>query len=272
MAQDVGRVSPATLPLPLPNSKPVPPEVLRSQNPWNLPMTGNWKFALTHGRIKSGVFVPGQAGQFGITASSTEERNPPENAFDGREETRWCASDDSVPQWLQTDLGKDQQVVGINLTWEREGGHYQCRIEGKKEEGKWTVLADASVGEGIGNGPVTIKPALVRFVRVTIVGHAEGSWASIREFQIRLAEAGQEVVWQPLAQKSTPNPDLAPDEFASPNFVDAGWDNLPVPSNWEMYGYSTPTYGSVDNTVGQYRRWVKVPASWNGSKIYWHFD
>ena len=39
-----------------------------------------------------------------------------------------------------------------------------------------------------------------------------------------------------------------------------------------MYGYSTPTYGSVDNTVGQYRRWVKVPKSWAGQKIYWHFD
>src|ERR1035441_6408437 len=62
VAQDVGRVSPAATPLPLPTAKPVPPDVLRAQNPWNMPMTGIWKFALTHGSIKAGGFVPANAG------------------------------------------------------------------------------------------------------------------------------------------------------------------------------------------------------------------
>ncbi len=271
-AQDVGRVSPAALPLPLPAAKAVPPDVLRSHNPWNLPMTGIWKFALTHGSIKAGVFVPGNAGRFGVTASSSEERNPPENAFDGSNDTRWCASDDSVPQWLQTDLGRTRRVRGVSLAWEHSGGGYQCRIEGKQEGDSWVTLADASAAPGSGDGPITHKPADVRWLRVTVIGHAEGSWASIREFQVHLDEGGQEVVWQPQAQKQPPAPKSDLDEFASLNFNDAGWDNLPVPSNWEMYGYSAPTYGSVDNTVGQYRRWVKVPASWAGRRIYWHFD
>ncbi len=265
LAQDVGRVSPAALPLPFPSAKPVPPDVLRAHNPWNLPMTGIWKFALTHGSIKAGEFVPGSAGKFGVTASSNQGENPPENAFDGTNDTRWCASDDSVPQWLQTDLGKDRQVTGVSFTWEHAGGGYQCRIEGKKDGGKWTTLADASAAPGIGNGPLTIKPADVRFVRVTVIGHADGSWASIREFQIHLDQGGQDVVWQPHGRsRNRKLPRLTLDAFASLNFDDASWDNLPVPSNWEMYGYSTPTYGSVDNTVGQYRRWVKVPASWAG--------
>src|SRR5208337_5263470 len=102
---------------------------------------------------------------FGITASSNEERNPPENAFDGTNDTRWCASDDSVPQWLQTDLGRNQQVTGANLVWEKDGGGYQCRIEGKPEGGKWVTLADASAAPGIGNGPIVITPADVRLVR-----------------------------------------------------------------------------------------------------------
>jgi len=272
MAQDVGRVSPAALPLPLPSTAPVPPDVLRSRNPWNLPMTGLWEFALTHGSIKAGEFVPGNAGRFGVTASSNEERNPPENAFDGRNETRWCASDDSVPQWLQTDLGKDRPVSGVSLAWEHAGGGYQCRIEGKKDGGKWVTLADASAAPGIGDGPVKITPAEVRLLRVTVVGHADGSWASIRECQVHLTEGGQNVVWQPLAQPQPSSPKVALDAFASPTLDDSSWDNLPVPSNWEMYGYSVPTYGSVDNTVGQYRRWVKVPASWASRNIYWHFD
>ena len=50
-AQDLGRVSPATVPLPLPTAAPMPPDRLRAQNPWNLAMTGPWRFKLTHGSI-----------------------------------------------------------------------------------------------------------------------------------------------------------------------------------------------------------------------------
>jgi beta-galactosidase len=272
MAQDVGRVTPASLPLPLPSATPVPPDVLRANNPWNLAMTGTWRFALTHGGIKAGAFVPSSGGRFGITASSNEDKNPPENAFDGDNETRWCASDDSVPQWLQADLGKDQHVAGIGITWEKDGGGYQCKFEGKKDGGKWVTLADKSAKPGIGNGPVTMAPADLRFVRVTVVGHAENNWASIRELQIHITKDGQDVLWQPQTQQSATPTVAETDEFAATDFDDQSWDNLPVPSNWEMYGYSTPTYGSVDNTVGQYRRWVDIPAAWAGRQIYWHFD
>jgi len=273
MAQDLGRVTPASLPLPLPTATPVPPDALRAKNPWNLPMTGAWKFALTHGHIKAGgIFVEGQEGKLGISASSSEDRNPPDNAFDGLDNTRWCAGDDSVPQWLQADLGKNENVTAINLTWEKNGGGYQCRIEGKADGGKWLTLADATAEPGLADGPVKIAPANVRFVKVTVVGHADGAWASIREFQIHIDRAGRDVVWQPVDQKAPTTPAMGVDNFALTTFDDAKWDDIPVPSNWEMFGYSTPTYGSVDSTVGQYRRWVKVPASWTGRKIYWHFD
>lgn len=272
-AQDIGRVSPAYLPLPLPAAKPVPPDVLRSKNPWNLPMTGNWKFALTHGHIiAGGEFEEGEVSKLGITASSSEDGHPPEDAFDGKNNTRWCASDISTPQWLQADLGKDQTVTGISLAWERETGGYQCLIEGKKTAGKWMALADVSAAPGIGNGPVTVKPAEVRFVKITVVGHDASSWASIREFQIHVDQGGQDVVWKPVVHETPPVEKAVREQFAATNFDDTAWDNLPVPSNWEIHGYSVPTYGSVDSTVGQYRRWVKVPATWAGRKIYWHFD
>jgi beta-galactosidase len=273
MAQDAGRVSPASLPLPLPTAAPMPPDVLRSQNPWNLPMTGAWKFALTRGRIEAGgVFAQGQAGKLGISASSSEGNHPPEDAFDGQNSTRWCANDDSVPQWLQADLGKVEHVTGASLTWEKAAGGYQCRIEGRVDGGKWVTLADATAEPGIGNGPVKITAVNARFIRVTVTGHASGAWASICEFQLHVECGGRDAAWQAVEQKPAASPESALDEFAAPTFNDAKWDDLPVPSNWEMYGYSAPTYGSVDNTVGQYRRWVNVPASWQGRNIYWHFD
>src|ERR1039458_7986823 len=265
MAQDAGRGSPASLPLPLPPAAPMPPDVLRSQNPWNLPMTGAWKFALTRGRIEAGgVFAQGQAGKLGISASSSEGNHPPEDAFDGQNSTRWCANDDSVPQWLQADLGKVEHVTGASLTWEKAAGGYQCRIEGRVDGGKWVTLADATAEPGIGNGPVKITAVNARFIRVTVTGHASGAWASICEFQLHVECGGRDAAWQAVEQKPAASPESALDEFAAPTFNDAKWDDLPVPSNWEMYGYSAPTYGSVDNTVGQYRRWVNVPASWQG--------
>lgn len=35
-------------------------------------------------------------------------------------------------------------------------------------------------------------------------------------------------------------PDSRPANFHSPNFDDSGWDEISVPSNWEMLGYGTP--------------------------------
>ncbi|MBV9851355.1 MAG: discoidin domain-containing protein [Armatimonadetes bacterium] len=273
-AQDVGRVSPASLPLPLPAAAPMPPDQLRAHNPWNLPMTGVWRFQLTYGQIKAGRFQPGEAVRTGLTASTSQTENPPENAFDGNVDTRWCASSGDYPQWLQADLGRARHVSGATLIWENAGDSYQCRIEGRNKSGGWKTLADATAAPGIGNGPVTLTPADVRYVRVTVTGTSGQHWASLREFQIRVTENGREVAWRPPAPKPV-NGNLSAatrDAFATARFDDASWHDLPVPSNWEMYGYSLPTYDAVDNTVGLYRRWVTVPASWAGRRVYWHFD
>ncbi len=274
-AQDIGRVSPATLPLPLPTAAPMPPDRLRTHNPWNLPMTGNWRFRLTHGQIKAGQFQPGAPGRHDLTASTHQTENPPGAAFDGSADTRWCASGPDYPQWLQADLGKVRRVDGVTLVWENPGDTYECRIEGRSQGGKWRTLADATAAPGIGDGPVALTHADVRYVRVFVTANSSGKrWASLREFQIRTTDNGQEVVWHPPALKpvSTDVPVAIRDAFAAFNFNDTKWDTVSVPSNWEMAGYSLPTYDSVDNTVGLYRRSVAVPAAWAGKRIFWHFD
>ena len=270
-AQDVGRVSPATVPLPLPTAGPLPPDRLRAQNPWNLPMTGPWRFHLTYGQIKAGQFQPSAPVFAGLAASSSQAENPPENAFDGADDTRWCASGSDYPQWLQADLGKTRHVSGAALVWENAGDHYECRIEGSLDGKRWKTLADATAAPGIGDGPVTLTPADVRYVRITVTGTSGAHWASIREFQIRTTENGQEITWRPPA----PKPVAASarlDQFAQTGYSDKAWDTVAVPSNWEMLGYSIPTYDAVDNTVGLYRRFVTVPATWAGKRVYWHFD
>lgn len=66
---------------------------------------------------------------------------------------------------------------------------------------------------------------------------------------------------------------------------DSGWDNLEVPSNWQMQGYGRPNYTNVrypfpidppfvpqDNPVGLYRRTFDLPAGWEGRRIFLVFE
>ena len=272
-AQDVGRVAPASLPLPLSGSRAVAPNVLRARNPWNLPVTGNWKFKLTHGSINADKeFQPQDAEA--LDASSQQSENPPAHAFDNDETTRWCASGADTPQFLEADLGKVRHVQSIGITWEKATNLYQYRIEGRRErnKGQWITLADKMAAPGVGDVPISIQPADVRYLRVTVSAVSDGQWASIRELKIGTLEDGKATMWQPPSAKTLAVPPAVRDAFAAPNFADADWDKIAVPSNWEMLGYSIPTYDSVDNTVGLYRRTIAVPKSWAGRRVYWHFD
>ena len=79
------------------------------------------------------------------------------------------------------------------------------------------------------------------------------------------------------------------DEDVFPTFMDAGfdasaWDQIDVPSNWEMRGYGTPIYTNStypfpiqppkierENPTGYYLRTFTVPRNWSDQKIILHF-
>jgi len=78
--------------------------------------------------------------------------------------------------------------------------------------------------------------------------------------------------------------------FAAPDFDDAGWDTIPVPSNVELEGYGFPIYTNIqypwpkpwnpphipqdntNNTVNSYRRTFELPADWKGREVRLTFD
>ena len=75
-------------------------------------------------------------------------------------------------------------------------------------------------------------------------------------------------------------PEAIPEAFIQPDFDDADWADLPVPSNWTMHGYDRPQYTNVqmpfdtappnvpdDNPTGLYRTRFEVPADWDGRRI-----
>jgi beta-galactosidase len=73
-------------------------------------------------------------------------------------------------------------------------------------------------------------------------------------------------------------------DFYRTDLNDAGWSNIPVPSNWELKGFGIPIYTNIvypypknppfigpDNPVGTYRKSFTVPQNWEEKEIFLHF-
>lgn len=89
-------------------------------------------------------------------------------------------------------------------------------------------------------------------------------------------------------------PSERPVNFYKPGYNVSGWDEIPVPSNWEMHGYGTPIYTNITypfrnnppfiqgqrgytlekepNAVGSYRREFTLPGDWQDKEVFIHFD
>ena len=90
-----------------------------------------------------------------------------------------------------------------------------------------------------------------------------------------------------------PEPSVRPgeDDFWGNDADVSAWDNIEVPSCWEMKGYDLPLYVNVeyaflnnppyiknkvegvgDNPVGSYRRTFILPQGWDAKNVFLHFD
>jgi len=91
-------------------------------------------------------------------------------------------------------------------------------------------------------------------------------------------------------------PSLRPVEFHKDSYDTSGWDDISVPSNWQVQGYGTPIYVNQTypfardeprimtepakdwtaykerNPVGSYKRAFKVPSKWQGHNVFVHFE
>jgi beta-galactosidase len=87
------------------------------------------------------------------------------------------------------------------------------------------------------------------------------------------------------------NPFEVPAGFEAEAFDASAWDDLPVPSNWQVFGanhgrsYDPPVFSNIrhpfpadpprvphgDNPTGLYRREFELPAAWAGGRVFLHF-
>ncbi len=93
-----------------------------------------------------------------------------------------------------------------------------------------------------------------------------------------------------------PSPGAAPSGFEADGYDVSAWDEIAVPSNWQLAGegitrgiakYDVPIYTNVnypfpidnlpgvpedDNPTGSYRRTFTVPEAWAGRRLFLHFE
>lgn len=91
-------------------------------------------------------------------------------------------------------------------------------------------------------------------------------------------------------------PQARPVDFFKTDYDVSAWKEIPVPSNWQLFGYGTPYYRNIGytfkrdfprvmstpprnftafaerNPVGSYRRDFDLPAEWTGRRIFIAFD
>lgn len=89
-------------------------------------------------------------------------------------------------------------------------------------------------------------------------------------------------------------PEERPKDFYRINYDVSQWNEIPVPSNWEMHGYGTPIYTNITypfrnnppfiqgqrgytvekepNAVGAYRHEFNLPENWSDKEVFIHFD
>lgn len=81
-------------------------------------------------------------------------------------------------------------------------------------------------------------------------------------------------------------PSEAPADFYKENYDVSKWTDMPVPGNWEFNGFGIPIYTNViypfptnppyvnenDNPVGSYKHQFDLPQTWDGRKVFIHFE
>lgn len=77
-----------------------------------------------------------------------------------------------------------------------------------------------------------------------------------------------------------------PMDFYKPGYDVSSWKEIPVPGNWQIYGYGIPIYSNVRypfeenppyishdyNPVGSYHTEFEIPAEWENRSVFIHFD
>ncbi|MDQ1744653.1 MAG: beta-glucosidase, partial [Pseudonocardiales bacterium] len=116
------------------------------------------------------------------TASSTQDATdyPAPDATDGDPGTRW-SSLASDPQWLDVDLGSQQQICSVSILWEAAyASAFQVQVS--NDNATWTNIYSTTTGTG---GNLTFPASVTdRYIRVYATARGTQFGDSVFEFDV----------------------------------------------------------------------------------------
>ena len=172
----------------------------------------------------------------------------------------------NVCKWylVESDLRLKPRAVSSKNDWEN-----QHIFQRNKEKGRTTFIPFADTEEMVAD-PTYETP-----------------WENTRSSRYMLLSGNWKFHW-------SKQPSERPVDFYKTGYDVSGWEEILVPSNWEMLGYGTPIYtnqtypfrnnppfiepvqwytsAAEPNAVGSYRRDFTLPADWKGKEIFIHFN
>jgi beta-galactosidase len=116
------------------------------------------------------------------TASSAESKKTAQKAFDGDPQTRWCASNGEIDQWVCVDYKTPTAISGVEIDWEQSNHKYGYLVEGSEDGEVWHTLAE---GDAISAESKPVFRAQKRFYRIKVTKLPAHYWSSIREVKFK---------------------------------------------------------------------------------------
>jgi len=118
------------------------------------------------------------------SASTEQGGNNAANAVSATSK-RWCASSGNKDEWLQVDLGKDEPLRTIIVTFEKPQASYRYDIKGSADGTTWQPLVANAGGSGDGLTANHSVQGHARYIRVIITDLlTPATWASIQRLSV----------------------------------------------------------------------------------------
>jgi predicted phosphodiesterase len=124
-----------------------------------------------------------------LKTSGSQTSFPGSNVLDGDLNTRW--SNDGIGSWIQLDLGSSNSICSINIAW-YEGNERQNDfvISSSSDGAKFSnILTTKSSGTTLNKEKYSVSSADInaRYIRITVNGNTQNTYASITEISIDIA-------------------------------------------------------------------------------------
>ncbi|MGE0868629.1 MAG: M64 family metallopeptidase [Kofleriaceae bacterium] len=113
--------------------------------------------------------------------ASTDDGNKPKNVLDNNIDTRWSANGNG--QWITLDAGNERKFSAIDIAWykgDRRASNYVISVSSDGTSFS-AVASGRSSGDTNYKERVTFVPVTARYIRITVNGNTDNSWASITE-------------------------------------------------------------------------------------------